>query len=91
MPRELRVHALQRRVPEPRGYIGYETIHVQQLQEKHWWGWKILDEEIVPTHVKIGIACNGFDFSGWKSKFYGVGSWGRDGKVTRHINEGSEK
>jgi hypothetical protein len=82
--RQLRVYAFRRRIPEPRGYIGYEIIHVQQLQERHWWGWKILDEEIVPTAVKIALGATGYDCSNWTSKFYAVGEFGRDGRITRH-------
>jgi len=69
--RKLRIRAFSYRG----SYEGY-----QLLQEKRWWGWKTIDREEVPAHVKISLGCFG-DTGGWVSKFHDVGRWGRDGIV----------
>jgi hypothetical protein len=80
----LRVKAFRRRQRQPRGYVGFETVHIQYLQKKCWWGWKTLDEEIVPTDVKIALGATGYDSSNWTSKFAVYGTFGRGGKITMH-------
>lgn len=83
--KSMRIYAFIRRQRAPRGYLGYEDVHIQQLQERRWWGWKVLDEEIVPTDVKISMGCFG-DAGGWQSKFIKFGSFGRDGILTPMIH-----
>jgi len=34
-----------------------------------FWSEEVLDTEIVPSYVWIGLGALGFDSSGWKSKF----------------------
>ena len=54
-----------------------DQYRVQQLIRKiprkflFWKYWKeeIMDEEIVPSYVWIGLGTLGFDSSNWKSKF----------------------
>ena len=82
--RVMRVHAFTRLQRNPPGYLGYERIYVQQLQERRWYGWKVLDEEIVPSHAKISDGCFG-DTGGWVSKFSALGSFGRDGQFTPNV------
>lgn len=79
MSKQLRVRAYSQRETTP-GYVGYETVHYQDLQEKHWWGWKTLDTEVVPTHVRISLGAFG-DNGGWLSKFASLGAFGRDGII----------
>ncbi len=63
-----RVRVFNRRQRESYGgYVSFETLRVQQLQVKRWWGWQTVDEEIVPEHVLIEIGAMGS--SNWKSKF----------------------
>lgn len=57
-------------------YSGY-----QLLQRKGLFGWKTIDREDVPAHVKISLATVG-DAGGWVSKFASFGSFGRDGRFT---------
>jgi hypothetical protein len=83
MTKELRVISFTRRQRQPRGYVGYETVHYQRLQEKRWWGWKTIDEEIVPSFVSIYLGCYG-DTGSWVSKFAKIGHFGRDGKLVPH-------
>jgi hypothetical protein len=50
---------------------------VQQLVRRTWhrflwWTYstdEVIDEEIVPSHVWIGLGALGFDSSNWRSKF----------------------
>ena len=51
------------------GYTEPDAVHYQVLEEKTLMGWKEIDREIIPCHVKISIGCFGYDDSGWKSKF----------------------
>lgn len=81
--RAMRVRAFSRLKRNPPGFFGYERVHVQQLQGRYWCGWRTLDEEIVPSDAIISAGCFG-DYGGWKSKFSGLGSFGRDGKFTPH-------
>ena len=79
----LRVHAFTKTVPAPRGYVGTEQIHIQQLQTQVpglGGRWITLDEEEVPSHVKISLGCFG-DTGGWVSKFAKFGTFGRDGII----------
>lgn len=46
----------------------------QLLQERRWWGWKTIDREDVPAHVRICVATCG-DTGGWKSKFADKPVW----------------
>jgi hypothetical protein len=46
----------------------------QLLQEKRWWGWKTIDREDVPAHVRISLATCG-DAGGWQSKFIDLPVW----------------
>lgn len=77
---KMRVHAFTKRVPAPRGYVGTDEIHIQQLQVETPCGWVTVDEEEVPSHVKISMGAYG-DTGGWVSKFAKIGSFGRDGHI----------
>lgn len=83
MSAPLRVKAFTKTVPEARGYVGTTQVHIQQLQAWVMGGWRTIDEEEVPGHVRISLGCFG-DTGGWKSRFAPLGSWGRDGVVTPH-------
>lgn len=76
-----RIYAFTRQQKQPHGYVGFEEVHVQELHKKTWFGWKVIDEEIVPSHVIISIGCLGVDPSNWRSKFTKFGSFGRDGVI----------
>lgn len=78
---KLRVHAFTKRVPAPRGYVGTDEVHIQQLQVRTPAGWVTVDEEEVPGHVKISMGAYG-DTGGWVSKFAAYGTFGRDGLIT---------
>ena len=79
MNRPLRVRAFTRTVPAERGYVGETTERVQQLQARVNWVWEVLDEEIVPEWSLIERGALGS--SDWKSKFSGLGAWGKDGVI----------
>lgn len=68
-PRVLTVKAFRRRQHAGYGYVGYEWVDVQQLGYQRWWGFVVLDEEIVPNDVKISIGAMGDYHGPWRSKF----------------------
>ena len=79
----LRVKAFTKTIPAPRGYIGDEQIHIQQLQIQIpglGGRWTVLDEEEVPSHVKISQGCFG-DTGGWISKFAKFVTFSRGGII----------
>jgi len=78
--RELRVYAFTKTIPAPRGYVGFEEIYIQQLQERTFMGWKTIDEEEIPLRVRISMGCFG-DTGGWVSKFSPLGNFERDGII----------
>jgi hypothetical protein len=78
---KMRVYAFTKKVPAPRGYVGMDEVHIQQLQVQTPLGWVTVDEEEVPAHVKISLGAYG-DTGGWVSKFAKIGSFGRDGVIT---------
>lgn len=82
MTPQYRVRRFKRRQPIGYGFVGVETVDVQKLQIKRWWGWQTIEEEIIPVHVVIAIGCFGEDDSGWKSKFCNYGTFGRNGVFT---------
>ncbi|AXQ68447.1 hypothetical protein HOT99_gp170 [Caulobacter phage CcrBL10] len=82
-PAQYRVYAYTKRVAAQRPYIDTEIVHMQDLQVRRWWGWQTIDEEVVPTHVKISLGAFG-DTGGWVSKFTKLGTFGRDGVFTLH-------
>ncbi|UTU09699.1 hypothetical protein CcrBL47_gp414 [Caulobacter phage BL47] len=57
---------------EARGYVGRRSERVQVLEERRWWGWKRIDEEVVPDQYLIDVATLGYSPSGWSSKFLDV-------------------
>ncbi len=63
-----------------RSFSGADYSGHQLLQEKRWWGWKTIDREEVPAHVRISMGAYG-DTGGWTSKFAEYGSFGRDGAI----------
>ena len=75
-----RIKAYSRLVKDAPGYLSHERKHYQDLQEKHWYGWKTIDSEEVPAHVIISNMCFG-DTGGWLSKFAHLGKFGRDGII----------
>lgn len=52
----------------------------QVLQERRWWGWRTVDREEVPAHVRISVGAFG-DTGGWTSKFASYGRFERDGSI----------
>jgi hypothetical protein len=78
----IRVHAFTKTVPAPRGYVGTDVTHFQQLQVQTPFGWVVVDQEEVPDHVKISLGCYG-DTGGWVSKFASLGEFGADGIIHR--------
>lgn len=82
MSAQYRVKAFTKRVPAGPGYVGTDEVHIQQLEVKTRIGWQVIDEEEVPSHVRISIGCFG-DTGGWTSKFTSVGTFGRDGVVAQ--------
>jgi hypothetical protein len=66
--RKLTVRTVRRKV-KVRGYVDLEEQRVQQLGYKTILGFKVLDEEIVPSHVDISLGCFGDTGSDWQSKF----------------------
>jgi hypothetical protein len=74
--RPLRLHAYSRFRRCAPGYVGYEEIHFQDLQEKHWWGWKVIGREEVPNYAFYSNAFLG-DSSGWRSRFSYLGDFPR--------------
>lgn len=77
---KLRIYAYSR-LQRDYGYDGLHRHYYQDLQARVPWGWMTIDTEEVPTWAKCYDAIGGCD---WKSKFASIGSWGRDGLVTRH-------
>jgi hypothetical protein len=80
MTAPLRVHAFTRKVPAGRGYVGYDEVHIQQLQAHRCGRWITIAEEEVPAAAKISAGCFG-DTGGWISKFAALGEFGRDGLI----------
>lgn len=77
-----RVKAYSRIERQPRGYVGTHRVYYQDLQRKRWWGWQTIDTEEVPGWVRIYMGAYG-DTGGWVSKFAHLGSFGRDGIITK--------
>lgn len=75
------VRAFMNTTYSPQNYKGSgyceEQQMVQQLVRRTWhrflfWIYssdKVIDEEIVPSHVWIGLGALGYDSSHWRSKF----------------------
>lgn len=81
MNRRLRVRAFTRTIPAERGYVGETRERVQQLltYTGGWPLWEVVDEEIVPDWHLIDLGALGS--SEWRSKFSGLGTWGKDGVI----------
>ena len=76
----LRVKAYTKKGPAPRGYVGEDEVYVQELQIWVMGGWRTIDQEEVPAHVRISLGAFG-DNGGWRSKFAKFGRFGRDGAI----------
>ena len=61
-----------------------DGARIQYLQRKRrFFGWRTLDQEVVPGHVVISLGAFG-DTGGWMSKFTELGTFDRDGWLTPH-------
>ena len=81
LPPQMLVKSFMRTTYSPRNWKGSgycdEQQRIQQLVRRTWhrflfWTFKhdeVIDEEIVPPHVWIGLGALGFDSSNWRSKF----------------------
>lgn len=67
--RKLEVRAFFRKQRQPRGYVGYHEVKVQQLGYRTSLGFKVIEEEIVPNDVWIDQGCLGSYLGPWRSKF----------------------